>query len=53
MAVKAQPEARSSILSGWARHGSRCALRRVMRAYDVKAGAYVQIIDVEGKECSC
>ena len=53
MAIKAQPEARSSILS---RLGAPRLKMRIApgdaRAYEVKAGEYVQIVDVEGKECS-
>jgi aminomethyltransferase len=53
MAIKAQPEARSSILSrlGAPRLEMRIA-PGAARAYEVKAGEYVQIVDVEGKECS-
>jgi aminomethyltransferase len=53
MAIKAQPAARSSILS---RLGAPRLEMRIApgdaRAYAVKAGEYVQIVDVEGKECS-
>jgi aminomethyltransferase len=53
MATKAQPEVRSSILG---RLGAPRLEMRIApgdaRAYGVKAGEYVQIVDVEGKECS-
>src|SRR5438874_2648301 len=53
MAIQTQPEARSSIQS---RLGAPRLEMRIApgdaRAYEIKAGEYVQIVDVEGKECS-